>query len=385
MCQVTEMMIKKISSVCIGLLLVASTVVGCSTDTKPLNSQIEEQAKVSAVLNQRSPDAVKTENSDGQAKVKIADKRSAKNVEQMTYDPNRDYGSLWNSELFNADRFKLNIKLTSLEKKEAKKVARSFESHMERATLFMHYLLTELKNRNLPAELAALPLVESGFEPRAKSHAGARGPWQFTRQTGRSFGLKVTSNYDEFYDFIASTNASLTYLEHLYNELGKDWDLAIAAYNQGEFAVKRAIRRAKAAGVPANKISKDTIPLSNHAKLYIRRFHAYAEILRDPSAFGLKHPEIGNHVAFKRVKTAGRINSMRRAAQLAGVDLDVLRHLNAGYLSDSLSSDQQRGLLVPVQYAARLEKALGIEESTEMLEPQQVFAQYASNDIVASN
>lgn len=372
-------MIKKISSVCMSSLLVVLSVVGCSTDTRPALNHNIEQAQVAAVLNQGVNDSALKQDSKT-----TADNRSAKNVDNTLYDPNQDYGSLWNSELFNADRFKMNIKLSPKELKEAKRVARSFEAHMDRASLFMHYLLTELKQRNLPAELAALPLVESGFEPRAVSHAGARGPWQFTRQTGKSFGLKVTSNYDEFYDFIASTNASLTYLEHLYNELGHNWDLAIAAYNQGEFAVKRAIRRAKAAGVPDSKISKDTVPLSSHANLYIRRFRAYAEILRNPSAFGVSHPKIDNHVAFKRVKTAGRINSMRRAAQLAGVDLEVLRHLNAGYLSDSLTSDRQRGLLVPIENAARLEKALGIK-SNDIVMPNSVLAQYGNNETVTAD
>lgn len=364
-------MIKKISSVCIGSLLVLLSVVGCSTNTKPALNAHSEQAKVNAVLNQT-----------GNA---TADNRSAKNVDSTIYDPNREYGSLWNSELFNAERFKMNIKLSQKELKEAKRVARSFEDHMDRASLFMHYLLSELKKRNMPAELAALPLVESGFEPRATSKAGARGPWQFTRQTGRSFGLKVTSNYDEFYDFIASTNASLTYLQHLYNELNHDWDLAIAAYNQGEYAVKRAIRRAKSAGVPDSEISRNTVPLSNHANLYIRRFRAYAEILRNPSAFGVSHPQVENRAAFKRVKIAGRINSMRRAAQLAGVDLEVLRHLNAGYLSDSLTSDRQRGLLVPIENAARLEQALGIK-TADIVTPNSVLAQYsAANDKVKAD
>ena len=64
---------------------------------------------------------------------------------------------------------------------------------------------------------------------------------------GKSYGLKTSSNYDEFYDFIRSTDASLRYLTHLYNELNHNWDLAIAAYNQGEFTIKRAIRNAQKA------------------------------------------------------------------------------------------------------------------------------------------
>lgn len=232
---------------------------------------------------------------------------------------------------------------------------------MENSSLFMYHLLTELKERNLPIELAALPLVESGFNPRAKSLAGARGPWQFIRSTGRAYGLESTKNYDEFYDFIESTDASLRYLDHLYQECGKNWDFAIAAYNQGEFAVKRAIRRAREAGV--TNLNMDTVKLSAGARAYVARFHAYADLLRNPEKYGVSRPEIKNRPAFKRVQVAGRINSMKQASKLSGVELSTLQHLNAGYLSDSLNSNKPRALLVPVENASRLEKAIGIEES----------------------
>lgn len=267
--------------------------------------------------------------------------------------------SLWNSELFNDSRFQLNIQLTEREKKEAKKMARNFEAHMDSSSLFMYHLLSELKKRNLPVELAALPLVESGFNPRARSHAGAHGPWQFIRSTGKALGLERTSNYDEFYDFIESTDASLRYLEHLYRECGENWDLAVAGYNQGEFAIKKAIRRAKANGV--KDINFNTVRLTAHANLYVYRFHAYADILRHPENYGVSRPEIENRPAFKRVQVAGRVNSMRQAARLSGTSLSTLKHLNAGYLSDSLKSNKQRGLLVPVENVNRLEHAIGIE------------------------
>lgn len=282
---------------------------------------------------------------------------------EINKTPQEEPGSLWNSELFNADRFKLDLKLTDRERREAKSLVSSFESHMEASSLFMYHLLSELKERNLPLELAALPLVESGFNPRAKSHAGAHGPWQFIRSTGKSLGLTRTANYDEFYDFIESTDASLRYLEHLYKECGRNWDLAAAAYNQGEFAVKKAIRAAKARGVADKDLNMDTVHLSAGANSYVRRFHAYAELLRNPQDFGAKRPEIENRPAFKRVQIAGRISSMQQAAKLSGANLSVLKHLNAGYLSDSLKSDKQRGLLVPTENAKRLERAIGIEQT----------------------
>ncbi len=266
------------------------------------------------------------------------------------------YGSLWDSDLFAEDRFLLNIKLTDKEKALAKKLARSFESHMKDSTLIMHFLLTELKERNLPIELAALPLVESGFDPRAKSRAGAKGPWQFMRKTGNHLGLETTSNYDEFYDFVDSTKASLTFLEHLYNELDQNWDLAIAAYNQGEFAVKKAIRNAKKAGV--KNINLNTVKLSRYAYVYVSKFRCYSDILKNPQNYKVKRPVIEDRVAFKSVAVAGRVKSMEQAAKLSGVDVKLLKHLNAGFLSDSLVTSKNKELLVPIDNVDQFEKAL---------------------------
>ena len=65
-----------------------------------------------------------------------------------------------------------------------------------------------------------------------------------------------------------------------------------------------------------------------------------------------------NRPAFKRVQVAGKINSMKKAAELSGVKITTLQHLNAGYLTDSLKTKHQYGLLVPIENARRLEKAL---------------------------
>ncbi len=264
--------------------------------------------------------------------------------------------SLWESELFDASRFTLNISLNQAERREAQKLARNFEAYMEKGSLIMHYLLTELKEQGLPNELAALPLVESGFDPRAKSHAGAVGPWQFIRSTGKTMGLSRSSNYDEFYDFVASTEASLKYLKALYEECGHNWELAVVGYNQGGNRINRAIRAAKANGV--REFNPKTIRLTASGKAYLKRFRAYADILRHPDKYGVEHPEVENRPAFKRVQIAGRVSSMQTAAKLSGVKLETLRHLNAGYLSDSLKSPRDHGLLIPIDNVGQFEAAL---------------------------
>jgi hypothetical protein len=269
---------------------------------------------------------------------------------------NKYAGSVWDSRLIDESRFKLNIKLTRDEERWARKNARSLATHLKQGSAFVHYLLVELDKKDLPVELMAIPLIESGLNPHVKSSAGAHGPWQFMRSTGKSLGLKRTGNYDELYDFIATTEVSLDYLKYLYNELDHNWDMVAAAYNQGEFGVKKAIRQAKARGV--KDLNVNTVKLTQSAKTYIKRFHAYAALLRNPEKFNLDLPEIQNRPAFKRIEVAGRINSMKKVAELSGTDLKTLKKLNAGFLTDSLKTPDGHDVLVPTEKAYALERAL---------------------------
>ena len=58
----------------------------------------------------------------------------------------------------------------------------------------------QLDKYNLPLELKYLAIVESAMNPKAKSHSGATGLWQFMYLTGKQYGLNVTSYMDERQD-----------------------------------------------------------------------------------------------------------------------------------------------------------------------------------------
>src|SRR5436190_2077228 len=90
----------------------------------------------------------------------------------------------------------------------------------------------------IPAEIALLPLVESSFENRALSNAGAAGIWQFTRGTGRLY-LNVNRRLDERLDPLKATRAAARLLHDNYNAL-ESWPLAITAYNHGRAGIQRA-------------------------------------------------------------------------------------------------------------------------------------------------
>jgi membrane-bound lytic murein transglycosylase D len=95
-----------------------------------------------------------------------------------------------------------------------------------------------LEKEGVPSEVALLPLVESSFENRALSSAGAAGIWQFTRGTGRLY-LTVGRKLDERLDPAKATRAAARLLHDNYNALGT-WPLAITAYNHGRAGMQRA-------------------------------------------------------------------------------------------------------------------------------------------------
>jgi membrane-bound lytic murein transglycosylase D len=92
--------------------------------------------------------------------------------------------------------------------------------------------------RGLPLELTYLPHVESSFNPKAYSKAGAAGLWQFTRSTGRNF-MVVNDVVDERLDAYLSTVAAARFLKENYKQL-KSWPLALTAYNYGRTGMVRA-------------------------------------------------------------------------------------------------------------------------------------------------
>ena len=99
---------------------------------------------------------------------------------------------------------------------------------------------TILREQGLPVELAALPLVESSYNRRAVSKAGAVGLWQFMPATARRY-LRVDKGVDERLDPIKSSQAAAYLLQQNYSVL-KSWPLAITAYNHGLSGVRRAVR-----------------------------------------------------------------------------------------------------------------------------------------------
>lgn len=115
-----------------------------------------------------------------------------------------------------------------------------FREGLIRSGRWEDYIHEQLADAGLPASLASLPHVESSYNPDARSHVGAAGLWQFTRQTGRRF-MQIDHVVDERRDPYASSDAAVSLLQYNYSIL-KSWPLAITAYNHGVAGMRRAVR-----------------------------------------------------------------------------------------------------------------------------------------------
>jgi membrane-bound lytic murein transglycosylase D len=142
-----------------------------------------------------------------------------------------------------------------------------------------------LRSHGVPADLAAVILVESGGRATALSPKGARGLWQLMPDTARRYGLRVDETQDDRLNQFKATHAAAGYLHDLYAQFG-DWKLALAAYNTGEANVGSAILRAR---------TQDFDQLTNRRMLpletirYVPLVLAAAATIGQPSALGERH------------------------------------------------------------------------------------------------
>ena len=222
-----------------------------------------------------------------------------------------------------------------------------------------------LTGYGLPAELKYLAVIESNLQNSALSWAGARGPWQFMPETGRQYGLVVTNTRDDRTDYYRSTHAAARYLKVLYDQLGRDWLLVIAAYNGGPGKVFNAMKRTGSRDFWALQYALPT-ESRNHVKKFIathyvmegaggvttvtsKELAALHEKAIEENENGLNHGLAGNsalranlptqHIegtAAKKIQ--GKYNSVVLATAIA-MDIAQFNTMNPGF--DKLVQEEQ--------------------------------------------
>jgi len=237
----------------------------------------------------------------------------------------------------------------------------------ERASPYLYYIVEELDKRDMPLDLALLPIVESAYNPFAYSPSRASGIWQFIPGTGKHYGLKQNWWYDGRRDIVAATDAALNYLQKLHNDFDGDWLLALAAYNSGEGNVARAIRRNKKAGKPIDFFS---LRLPRETRGYVPSLLAVAEIVANPEKYNVTIQAIENGQYFEQVNIISQID-LATAAERSEQSIEELYTLNPGFNRWATDPKGPHRLLIPVEKAPAFEIKLASLSSDDRIKWQQ--------------
>jgi membrane-bound lytic murein transglycosylase D len=229
--------------------------------------------------------------------------------------------------------------LTRLHEQVFTRNSTHIERIAERSRPYLFHIVDQVEKRGMPMEIALLPMIESAFNPQAKSPKQASGIWQFMPATGRVFGLQQNAWYDGRRDILEATNAALDYLQKLHGMFG-DWELALAAYNCGEGCVAKAQMRAAGNSYNAIRLPKET-------RNYVPKLVAVRNIILDPERFNINLAALPNEPFFLLLKLKNPMEA-RRAASLAEMDLDQFLLLNPAFQRRVIHTATQDVLLLPV-------------------------------------
>jgi len=336
---------KRLATVCAAVIsLVAS---GCAVNQK--------QAEPVAQIEPRAQQPVEPSPSDPFAAVDRAFERLAMDRSATTPDDAGAPPLIWPRLI---DRFSIS---SCPDDSRAKRWADWYADNPDymqrvlmRARPWMHLIAGEIERRDLPGELALLPVVESAFDPFAYSHGRAAGPWQFLSGTARDFGITINDWYDGRRDFVAATGAALDYLQYLSGLFDGDWGLALAAYNAGQGRVGRAIRRNAARGLGTEW---HELPLPRETLGYVPKLKGLGCLFRDPANYAFVLPALPDVPQVATVELDGPVDVVALAMQ-TGLDLTELVTLNAGLNRHMTPPTGPTYLVVPLAEADRVAAAL---------------------------
>ena len=279
-------------------------------------------------------------------------------VEYLTQEDDDDIATLLEPEQFQDfdipivfnDAVKYYIQWFSTEKRKV------FANWLKRSRHYVPIIREILKDQGMPEDLVYVAMIESGFNPKAYSHAKASGPWQFIYATGGRYGLKVNYWIDERRDPEKSTVAAAKYLRDLFNQFGC-WYLAAAGYNAGEKRVERAIEKHN-----TNDFWElsDYNALPRETRAYIPQLIAAAVIAKDPEKYGFGSITYDAPLRFEFVRVP-RATPLSAIAKSASMDLADVRSINPEIL---------RGITPPNmdEYRIKLPQGVNVHAITSKLQ-----------------
>ncbi|HEY0016023.1 MAG TPA: LysM peptidoglycan-binding domain-containing protein [Longimicrobium sp.] len=208
----------------------------------------------------------------------------------------------------------------------------------------------------IPRDLHHLGMMESGYRPTVRSHAGAVGMWQFMPATGRQMGLRIDTLVDERMDPVRATHAAARHLRDLHRRMRGDWSLAAAAYNAGEGRINRAMGRY--AAVDFWDVAQRG-NLAQETRRYVPRLYAVTIIGKDPQRFGYPASAGGRRFAYDSVRV-DIATPLSVLAQVGNLPVNELLDLNPHMLRQV--APRNYWVWVPLGQAAPLQQAFATSE-----------------------
>ncbi len=203
------------------------------------------------------------------------------------------------------------------------KIRERFSVYLSRSGKYIEMMKKILRENDVPEEIVFLPLIESGFNPNAYSHARAAGYWQFISSTAKRYGLVIDWWKDERRDPVKSTVAAANYLKDLYGMFGS-WNLAMAAYNAGEGKILRALNKTKTDDYWS---LLNTKYIKNETKDYVPKFIAASLIATSPEDFGFDNLEYHSPLQYEKVIITSPVD-IAVIAECSEVSVQEIKDLN---------------------------------------------------------
>lgn len=213
---------------------------------------------------------------------------------------------------------------------------RVFTKWLQRTGWYQDLIITILKEEGVPEELFYLAMIESGFNPNAKSYARAVGIWQFISSTGKAYGLTSSWWYDERRDPEKSSRAAAKHLRDLYQRFD-NWYLAIAGYNFSPGKIEKRLQKYNV------EEFWDLPRLPRQTRNYVPTFIAAVHIAKNPAEYGFfVEPEAPVIYDTVTVKECVDLNVV---ATCVNSNFDELKQLNPALLRWCTPPDRDKWLL----------------------------------------
>lgn len=217
-----------------------------------------------------------------------------------------------------------------------------FEAQMREVMPRLMYVQQITAKHGVAGEFALLPWVESHYRPVPGGKGNPAGMWQIMPVTANALGMRVDKNFDGRLDMPAATDAIMALLRRYHDDLG-DWRMADYAFNAGEFAVRKLVDRY---GAPNEEPAIPKMPVKRITREHLAKLLAISCVVREPGRFNVQLPLISPEQQLVSVPVDQSM-PIAQAANHAGMSVDELKNLNAGFRNGYFDKRAASYLVMP--------------------------------------